>query len=107
MYRVGIVRMRDGVLIRKRQRPGGYPRVGQRSKRVLVRRPTRTVMVMQGETGHVATEITKDVIALFREGDFVNGMADVTRFQQVAGVFACFPPVSEALHAMIQPIYHI
>lgn len=54
-----------------------------------------------------ATEVTKDVIALFREGDLVDSVADVASFQQVAGVFACLPSVSETLDVMIQPIHHI
>lgn len=54
-----------------------------------------------------ATEISEDVIALLGEGDFVYGVADVARFQQVAGVLARLAAVRETFHVMIEPVYDI
>lgn len=54
-----------------------------------------------------ATEVAEDVVALLREGDLVDSVADEAGLQQVAGVFAGLSPVSEAFHVVVQPVHHI
>lgn len=54
-----------------------------------------------------ATEVTKDVVALLGECDFVDSMADETGFQQVAGILAGLPPVCESFHVVVQPVHHV
>lgn len=54
-----------------------------------------------------STEVPEDVIALLREGDLVDGVSDVASLQQIAGIFAGLTAVCEALHVVIEPIYHI
>lgn len=56
---------------------------------------------------HTAAEVSEDVVALLREGDLVDSVADEACFQQVAGILAGLPPVSEAFDIVVQPVYHI
>ena len=53
------------------------------------------------------TEITKYVVALLREGDLVDSVADETSLQQVAGVLACLTAICEALDVMEEPVDYI
>lgn len=50
-------------------------------------------MVMERQVGHVATEVSKDIVTLFGEGDLVDGVSDVAGLQQVAGVFTGFSAI--------------
>lgn len=59
-----------------------------------------------GET-RTATEVTEDVVALLRERDLVDCVADESSLQQVASVLAGLPPVGESFHVVIQPVHHI
>lgn len=54
-----------------------------------------------------ATEVSEDVVALLREGDLVDGVADVAGLEQVTGVLPCLPSVRESLHVMKEPVHHI
>lgn len=54
-----------------------------------------------------ATEISKDVVALLREGDLVDSVANVASLQQVARVLPRFTSVCETFHVMIEPVHHI
>lgn len=40
-----------------------------------------------------ATEVSKDIVTLFGEGDLVDGVSDVAGLQQVAGVFTGFSAI--------------
>lgn len=53
VQRVWVVGVWDGVLVGEDQGPGGSPRMGQGSKGVLVGRPTRPIVVSQGEVSHI------------------------------------------------------
>lgn len=59
-----------------------------------------------GET-RTATEVTEDVVALLRERDLVDRVADESSLQQVASVLAGLPPIGESFHVVIQPVHHI
>lgn len=91
------------------QSPAGYTLVlGQytlNSKALSLEKGEKTPE--GGREARTSTEVTKDVVALFREGDFVDGMADEASFQQVAGVLAGLPPVRESFHVVVQPVHHI
>lgn len=54
-----------------------------------------------------ATQVPKDVIALFREGDLVDGVSDVAGLQQVAGIFTGFSPIGKPLDVVEQPVDHV
>ncbi len=54
-----------------------------------------------------ARKISKDVVALLWEGDFVDSVADEAGFQQVASVLSCFTAVCKPLHVMKQPVNHV
>lgn len=54
-----------------------------------------------------ATEVSEGVVALLREGDLVDGVADVAGLEQVTGVLPCLPSVRESLHVMKEPVHHI
>ena len=54
-----------------------------------------------------ATEVPKDVVALFGEGDLVDRVSDVAGLQQVAGVPAGLPAVREAFHVVKEPVHHV
>ncbi len=49
-----------------------------------------------------ARKISKDVVALLGEGDFVDSVADEAGFQQVASVLSCFTAVCKPLHVMMK-----
>lgn len=68
------------VLVREGHGPRRSPRVWQRGQSVLVRGSAGTVVIMEGQVGHVATEVTEDVVALLREGDLVDSVADEAGF---------------------------
>lgn len=53
------------------------------------------------------TEVSKNIIALLREGDLVDGMSDKARLEQSAGILAGFPPFRKALHMMVEPVNHV
>lgn len=59
------------------------------------------------EETRTATEVTKDVVALLREGDLVDSVADEAGFQQVAGILAGLPPVGEAFYVVVEPVHHV
>lgn len=64
-------------------------------------------MILEREVCHIARKISKDVVALFGESDFVDSVADEAGLKQVAGVLACFTAICKALHMMKQPVDHI
>ena len=49
-------------------------------------------------------EIAEHVVALLGKGDFVDGVADVARLEQVVGVLLGVASVGEALHVTVQPL---
>ena len=51
--------------------------------------------------------VAKDVVALLREGEFVDSVSDVARLEQVTSVLACVPPVRKTLHVCEQPVHQI
>lgn len=53
VHRMGVVGVRDRVLVGECYGPRGSSRVGQGGKGVLIGRPTRAIVVVQGEIGHV------------------------------------------------------
>lgn len=54
-----------------------------------------------------ATKVSKDIVALFREGDLVDSVSDVASLQQVAGIFTGFSAIWEPFHMMEEPVHHI
>ena len=52
-------------------------------------------------------EITKDVVALFGECQFVNSMSNVARFQHGRGVFSRIISIDESIDMLKQPIDQI
>lgn len=71
-------------------------------------RPTPRQETGQGSgEARTATEVAKDVVALLREGDLVDSVADETGFQQVAGILAGLSTVGEAFHIVVQPVHYI
>lgn len=54
-----------------------------------------------------ATEVTKNVVALLRERDLVDSVANETSFQQVASILAGLPSIGESFHIVVQPVHHI
>lgn len=52
-------------------------------------------------------QVSKGVVALLREGDFIDCVSQVAMFQQTAGVFSSIPTVLEALHPREQPVDNI
>lgn len=54
-----------------------------------------------------ATEVSKDIVALFREGDLIDGVSDVPSLQQIAGIFTSFTAICESFHMMEEPVHHI
>ena len=52
-------------------------------------------------------EITKNIVTLFRERQFVNGMSNVTRFQHGGGVFSRVIAIDEPIDMLEQPIDQI
>lgn len=54
-----------------------------------------------------ATEVSEDVVALLREGDFVHSVPEVAVFQHAAGIFSSLPSVFEAFHMCVKPVDHI
>lgn len=59
------------------------------------------------ECSLTTTEVSEDIVTLFREGDLVHGVSDVAGLQQVAGIFTGFSAVGEAFYMMEQPVNHI
>lgn len=54
-----------------------------------------------------AAQVSKDVIALLREGDLVDGVSDVAGLQQVAGIFTGFSAIRKPFDVVEQPVHHI
>lgn len=52
-------------------------------------------------------EISKDVVALLREGDFIDSVSDEASFQQVTGIFTSLTAVLKALNVVVEPLNHI
>lgn len=52
-------------------------------------------------------EISKSVVALLREGDFIDCVSQVAMFQQTAGIFSGITSVLKALHPREQPVNNI
>jgi hypothetical protein len=68
--------------------------------------PARRQGTKAGEV-RTAAEVTEDVVALFREGDLVDSVADEAGFQQVAGILAGLPPISKTFYVVVQPVHYI
>lgn len=54
-----------------------------------------------------AAEVSKDIIALLREGDLVYGVSDEACLEEPTGILAGLPPLRKALHVMVEPVNHI
>lgn len=54
-----------------------------------------------------AAQVSKDVIALFREGDLVDSVSDVAGLQQVAGIFTGFSTIGKPFDVVEQPVDHV
>jgi len=54
-----------------------------------------------------STQVSKDVVALLRERDLVDGMSDESGLQQIAGILASFAAVGETFHVTVEPVHHI
>lgn len=61
----------------------------------------------EAEIWLTATQVSKDVVTLFREGDLVDSVSDVAGLQQVAGVFTGFSAVGKPFNVVEQPVNHI
>lgn len=67
-------------------------------------------MAKPGEEAEVwltATQVSEDVVTLFREGDLVDSVSDVAGLQQVAGVFTGFSAIRKPFNVVEQPVNHI
>ena len=53
------------------------------------------------------TEVSKDVIALLWEGDFVDGVSDIASFQEVTGVLSGVSSVHEAVDVIMKPFHYV
>lgn len=61
----------------------------------------------EAEIWLTATQVSKDVVTLFREGDLVDSVSDVASFQQVAGVFTGLSAIRKPFNVVEQPVNHI
>ena len=52
-------------------------------------------------------EVPEGIVALFGEGDLVDGVSQVAMFQQAARVLPRIPPVLEPLDSGVKPVYHV
>lgn len=71
------------VLVRESMDPGAAPRCGKGARHVLVRGSAEAIVIMEGHADHVATKAAKDVVALPREVDLVDSVADEVTFSRL------------------------
>lgn len=53
-----------------------------------------------------STEVSEHIVALLREGHFVDGVTDVASLQQVPCILASFAAVSETFNVTMEPVHH-
>lgn len=61
----------------------------------------------EAEMWLTATQVSKDVVTLFREGYLVDSVSDVAGLQQVAGVFTGFSAIRKPFNVVEQPVNNI
>lgn len=67
----------------------------------------QTLINQRAEFPRTATEVSEHIVALFREGDLVDSVADEASFQQIAGIFTCFAAIWKPFHMVEKPVDHI
>ena len=78
------------------------PGVGEAGRGSQIRSPWAGTGALTTLTA--ATEVSKDVIALLREGDLVHGVPDKACLEQPAGILSGLPPLRKALYVMVEPV---
>lgn len=71
---------------------------------------TRLAEIGQRHTessGSTLAEVSKGVVALFREGDLVDGVSQVAVLQQTASILPGVSAVLESLYSGVEPVYHV
>lgn len=52
-------------------------------------------------------EVSKDVVALLREGDLVDCVANKAMLEHEGGVFPSMSAINETLHVGVKPVYQV
>ena len=52
-------------------------------------------------------EVSKDVVALLREGDLVDGMTNKAMLEHEGGVLPGVSTIDETLHVGVKPVYQV
>lgn len=60
---------------------------------LYIRHCQQTLINQRAEFPLTATEVSEHIVALFREGDLVDSVADEASFQQIAGIFTSFAAI--------------